>query len=427
MNVLLVGSGGREHAIALALSKSPILDRLVIAPGNPGTEAFGLNAPVSLDDHDALLTLAEQHRIDLVVVGPEAPLVEGFADRARAAGLSVFGPSRAAARLEGSKSFTKDFCRDHAIPTAAYATFTEAAPAKRHASGGRFPVVVKADGLAAGKGVVIAATASEADAAIDSMFGGRFGAAGTCVVLEEHLEGEELSFFALCDGTRALPFGSAQDHKRVGDGDTGPNTGGMGAVSPAPLMTPALEDTIMTSIVGPTLNGMAALGTPFQGVLFAGLMVGSDGAKLIEYNVRLGDPEAEALLLRLDDDLLALFAACADGAGFDGPVRMKAESAVAVVMAAEGYPDAPKVGTPIGGLDKVGELPGVTVFQAGTRHVADGLLAAGGRVLVVTGLGATVDEARAKAYEGVGLIDWPGGFYRRDIGCRAVGREQPAS
>lgn len=424
MNVLLLGSGGREHAIALALGKSPLLDTLVIAPGNPGTEALGLNAPVSLDDHDGLLALAAHHRIDLVVVGPEAPLVEGFTDRARTAGLAVFGPSRAAARLEGSKSFTKDFCRDHAIPTAAYATFTEAAPAKAHARAGRFPVVIKADGLAAGKGVVIAATAAEADGAIEAMFGGRFGAAGARVVIEEHLEGEELSFFALCDGTRALPFGSAQDHKRVGDGDTGPNTGGMGAVSPAPLMTPALEDAIMRGIVEPTLSGMAARGTPFQGVLFAGLMVGPDGPKLIEYNVRFGDPEAEALLLRLDDDLLALMAASAAGAGSGRPVRMKAESAVAIVLAAEGYPDAPKTGTPIAGLDRAGALPGVTVFQAGTRRVGDELVSAGGRVLVVAALGATPADARAKAYAGVSLIDWPGGFYRRDIGWRAVERNK---
>ena len=274
--------------------------------------------------------------------------------------------------------------------------------------------------------MVIAATASEANQAIDAMFGGRFGAAGACVVIEEYLEGGELSFFALCDGTRALPFGSAQDHKRVGDGDTGPNTGGMGAISPAPLMTPALETAIMRSVVEPTMSGMAARGTPFQGVLFAGLMVGPDGPKLIEYNVRFGDPETEALLLRLDDDLLALMAACAAGAGGYQSVRMRAESAVAVVMAAEGYPDAPKTGTSIAGLDKAGGLPGVTVFQAGTRRVGDKLVAAGGRVLVVAALGATPAEARATAYAGVALIDWPGGFYRRDIGWCAVEREQPA-
>ena len=424
MNVLLLGSGGREHALALALSRSPKLGTLTMAPGNPGMASLGTVAPIALSDYDALLALAAEQRIDLVVVGPEAPLVDGFSDRARAAGLLVFGPSRAAAQLEGSKSFTKDFCREHGIPTAAYRTFTEAELAKAYARSSPLPLVVKADGLAAGKGVLIAETRAEAEAAIDAIFGGRFGEAGASVVIEAFLEGEELSFFALCDGARAFAFGSAQDHKRVGDGDTGPNTGGMGAVSPAPLLTPALEAEIMTLIIEPTVRGMAARGTPFQGVLFAGLMVGPDGPKLIEYNVRFGDPEAEVLSLRLDDDLLPLLAACAAGDAPEGPIRLGTRAAVGVVMAATGYPDAPTLGTRIGGLDAAGALPDVTVFQAGTRATADGLVAAGGRVLVVAATGPTVAEAQAKAYAAIDRIDWPGGFCRRDIGWRAIAREQ---
>lgn len=427
MNVLLLGSGGREHAIAAALRRSPLLGTLVIAPGNPGTATLGINASVSLDDHDGLLALAARHAINLVVVGPEAPLVAGFADRARAAGFAVFGPSQAAAQLEGSKSFTKDFCREFDVPTAAYATFEEPDAAKAHARAGHFPVVIKADGLAAGKGVVIAATAEEAEAAIEAVFDGRFGTAGARVVIEEFLDGEELSFFAICDGARAFAFGSAQDHKRVGDGDTGPNTGGMGAVSPAPAMSPALEADIMARIIEPTMRGMAARGTPFQGVLFAGIMVGPDGPQLIEYNVRFGDPEAEALLLRFEGDLLAVMAACAAGEALAASVRFGATVSVAVVLAAAGYPDAPRAGSRIAGLEAASAVSGVRIYHAGTRQNGSDLVSAGGRVLVVVGSGATATEARRQAYAAVALVDWPGGFYRRDIGWRAVAREQSVS
>ena len=344
INVLLVGSGGREHAIAQALSRSPLLGRLIIAPGNPGTAALGNNRDVAVDDHAGLLALAADEAIDLVVVGPEAPLVAGFGDRCRAQGLLVFGPDAAAARLEGSKRYTKDLCRAFAIPTADYAVFSDAQDAKEHVLAGRLPIVIKADGLASGKGVIIASEASEAEDAINSILGGRFGQAGAQLVIEAFLEGEEISFFALCDGERAVPFASAQDHKRVGDGDTGPNTGGMGAVSPAPLMTPALERQIMETIIEPTLRGLAAHGAPFKGVLFAGLMVGSDGPKLIEYNVRFGDPEAEVMIPRLESDLLPLLLACAEGRLAAELPRLRAEVAVGVVLAARGYPDAPENG-----------------------------------------------------------------------------------
>ena len=427
MNVLLLGSGGREHAIALALSRSPLLGMLVIAPGNPGMESLGRNVAIALDDHEGLLALAQREAIDLVVVGPEAPLVAGFADRCRAAGVRVFGPSAAAAQLEGSKSFTKDLCRDLGIPTAAYATFTDPVAAKDYVRDGRFPVVIKADGLAAGKGVIIATDATEAEATIDSMISGLFGAAGARVVIEEFLEGEELSFFALCDGQRAIAFASAQDHKRVGDGDTGPNTGGMGAVSPAPTMTPDLEDAIMQRIVAPTLRGMAERGMPFQGVLFAGLMVGPDGPSLIEYNVRFGDPEAEVMIPRLDQDLLPLLAACADGELPNAPLRFRDTVSVGVVLAANGYPEAPAVGTAIGGLDAAAAQADVTVYHAGTKREGATLVAAGGRVLVVTAQAPSAVAARDLAYKSVDLIDWPGGFCRRDIGWRAVEREQSRS
>ena len=422
MNVLLLGSGGREHALALALSKSPGLGSLIVAPGNPGTAALGRNEAVSLGDHDALLALARRERIDLVVVGPEAPLVDGLADVFREAGIAVFGPSRAAAQLEGSKSFTKDFCREFGIPTADYETFAAAEPAKAYARQSQLPVVIKADGLAAGKGVIVAATLKEADDAIDAIFAGRFGAAGASVVVEDFLEGEEISFFAVSDGTQALAFASAQDHKRVGDGDTGPNTGGMGAVSPAPLLTPELAATVMACIVEPTIRGMVARGTPFQGVLFAGLMVGADGPKLIEYNVRFGDPEAEVMLPRLESDLLELLAGCAAGALPAEAPRFRPDVALGVVMAAEGYPDAPRIGSLIGGLDRAA-AQGAIVFHAGTRQQGPDLVAAGGRVLVLTALGSTAVEAQRKAYAGVDALDWPGGFCRRDIGWRAVERE----
>ncbi|MDX7949814.1 phosphoribosylamine--glycine ligase [Lichenihabitans sp. Uapishka_5] len=423
MNVLLLGAGGREHALALALSKSPDLTRLIVVPGNPGTAAIAENVSLSLDDHAGLLALARQRAVELVVVGPEAPLVAGIADLFRDAGIPVFGPSAAAAQLEGSKSFTKDLCRAFAIPTAAYETFTDAEAAKTYVRQGAFPVVIKADGLAAGKGVIIAADVTEAESALDDIFGGLFGGAGARVVIEDFLEGEELSFFALCDGTRALPFASAQDHKRVGEGDIGPNTGGMGAVSPAPSMTPTLEGAILERIIRPTLAGMAARGMPFQGVLFAGLMVDPNGdPQLIEYNVRFGDPEAEVMLPRLDQDLLALLQSCAEGALPEWPLRFQDDVALGVVMAARGYPEAPETGTPIVSLPADNDT--VTVFHAGTREADQGLVAAGGRVLVVTARGATAEQAQARAYAAVDAVDWPGGFCRRDIGWRAIARER---
>lgn len=425
MNVLLLGSGGREHALALALSRSPELTRLYVAPGNPGIAEIAETVSIALDDVDGQLAFAREKTIGLVVVGPEAPLVAGAADRFRAAGIPVFGPSAAAAQLEGSKSFTKDLCRDFGIPTAAYETFEAAAPAKAYVRSGPLPIVIKADGLAAGKGVIIAGDLAEADRTIDDIFGGLFGRAGARVVIEQFLEGEELSFFALCDGRRALAFSSAQDHKRVGDGDTGPNTGGMGAISPAPLMAPTLEATILDRIVQPTLEGMAARGMPFQGVLFAGLMVAADGEpRLIEYNVRFGDPEAEVMLPRLDQDLLPILRAAAEGALPQTPLRFVPDVALGVVMAARGYPEAPQTGSRIGDLTNAAARPDVMVYHAGTRQDPSGLVAAGGRVLVVTALAQTATEAQAKAYAAVDAIDWPGGFCRRDIGWRAVEREQ---
>lgn len=418
IDVLILGAGGREHALAAAVAPSPRLDRLFVAPGNPGTAAFAANVALDPADPSSVVALALREAIGLVVVGPEAPLVAGVTDALEAAGIPVFGPSRAAARLEGSKGFTKDLARDMGVPTAAYRRFDAADAAKAHLAHVSFPTVVKADGLAAGKGVVIAETRADAEQALDAMFGGGFGAAGAAVVIEDHLDGEELSFFALCDGERALTFGSAQDHKRVGDGDTGPNTGGMGAVSPAPVLDAALEARILGEIVEPTLRGLAERGCPFKGVLFAGLMLTAEGPKLIEYNARFGDPEAQAILPRLDEDLLPLLEAVARGRLPPGPVRFRPGVAVSVVMAARGYPDAPVKGTEVHGLARAAALPDVHLFHAGTRCHDGRILADGGRVLTVTGRGATAESARARAYAGVDAIDWPGGFCRRDIGGR---------
>ena len=420
MNVLLLGSGGREHALASAIAASPRLGRLFVAPGNPGTAALGVNLSLDQNDAAAVVAFARRDGIDLVVVGPEAPLVAGVADALQAAGIAVFGPTKAAARLEGSKGFTKELARDFGIPTARYGWFDEADAAKRHLETVSYPIVIKADGLAAGKGVVIAEGRAEAEQTIDFMFGGGFGAAGTSVVVEDFLQGTELSFFALCDGTRALAFGSAQDHKRVGDGDTGPNTGGMGAISPAPVMTPALEARIMNEIIAPTLRGMRDRGTPFKGVLFAGLMLTAAGPQLIEFNVRFGDPETQAILPRLDEDLLTLLDQTARGPLRDGAVRFRPEVGVAVVMAARGYPDAPQKGTEIRGLDRVAASPGVILVQAGTRLDGRRILADGGRVLTVTGLAPNAAEARTRAYAGIAALDWPEGFCRTDIGGAAT-------
>jgi phosphoribosylamine--glycine ligase len=420
MNVLLIGSGGREHALANALTKSPQLTRLYVAPGNPGIAAVAEGVVLDTADHGAVLDFCRLMKIGLVVVGPEQPLVEGIADALRAAGIPCFGPSRAAARLEGSKGFTKDLCRQAGIPTAAYGRFSDKAAALGYLERVGAPIVVKADGLAAGKGVIVAATIDEARAAVEACFGGEFGKAGAEVVIEEFLEGEEASFFALCDGERAVALGSAQDHKRVGDGDTGPNTGGMGAYSPATIVTPAIEKQVMTEIVRPTLQAMRDAGTPFTGVLFAGLMIGKKGPQLIEFNVRFGDPETQVLLPRVDADLLALLLNCARGKLVQKPVPLKPLSALTVVVAARGYPAKPVAGGAIRGLDRVAAVPGVVVTQAGTKRVSTELVASGGRVLNVTGLGPTLREARERAYAGVAALDFPDGFVRKDIGFRAL-------
>jgi phosphoribosylamine--glycine ligase len=423
MNILLIGSGGREHALAWAISASPLCDKLWIAPGNPGTAQCGENVVLDTGDHQAVVAFCRLMTIGLVVVGPEGPLVAGIADDLTAAGIKVFGPSKAAAQLEGSKAFTKELCAEFGIPTAGFGRFTDAAGAKAYVAAQGAPIVIKADGLAAGKGVVMAETLDQANDAIEMMFSGGLGAAGAEVVIEEWMIGEEASFFALCDGTHALALASAQDHKRVGDGDTGPNTGGMGAYSPAPVMTPAMEERVMAEIVQPTLAGMAQRGAPFKGVLFAGLMITAQGPKLIEYNVRFGDPECEALMPRLRSDIVpALIAAC-DGVLDQITLRWSEQAALTVVLAAKGYPGKPESGSVIRGVEKAEAMADVLVFHAGTKQSALDLVASGGRVLNVVGLGKSVTEARTKAYAAVDAIDWPGGFCRRDIGWQAVKRE----
>ena len=427
MNVLILGAGAREHALAIALSKSPSVTRLFVAPGNPGAAIVAQTVALDIADHRAVADLCKILAIGLVVVGPEAPLVAGLADDLDAAGIACFGPSRAAARLEGSKGFTKDFCRDFVIPTGAYGRFDRMETALAFVRAKGAPIVVKADGLAAGKGVVVATSLAEAENAVRSMFEGGFGPAGAEVVVEEFLEGEEVSFFALSDGERAAPFSCAQDHKRVGDGDTGPNTGGMGAYSPAPVMTQAMSERVMREIVAPTIAGMRARGTPFRGVLFAGLMIGADGPKLIEYNVRFGDPEAEGVLARLESDLFDLLLGCAQGRLPAQAPQFSDEAALTVVLAARGYPGAVVKGSQIRGIEEAGRLPGVTVLYAGTRRDGARLLADGGRVLAVTAIGASVAQAQSRAYAAVDAIDWPEGFCRRDIGWRAVARERAAA
>jgi phosphoribosylamine--glycine ligase len=422
MNVLLIGSGGREHALAWKLAQSPLLGTLTCAPGNPGIARIATCVSLDPSDHAAVIRYCSDHDVSFVVVGPEAPLVGGLTDALAEAGIKHFGPSRRAAMLEGSKGFTKDLCREYGIPTAAYGRFGDAAAAKAFLDTQRFPTVVKADGLAAGKGVVIAGSRAEAEAAVDACFSGAFGAAGAEVVIEEFLEGEEASFFALCDGTAVIPMASAQDHKRVGEHDTGPNTGGMGAYSPAPVMTEAMTARTMNEIVRPTVDAMAARGTPFKGVLFAGLMITADGPKLIEYNVRFGDPETQVLMMRLKSDLLAAMLSTADGTIGHVDLEWSDDAALTVVYAAEGYPGTPRKGTEIRGIEAASAVDAVEVFHAGTKAV-DGLIVAdGGRVLAVTATGRTVAEAQARAYDAVDRIDWPGGFCRRDIGWRAIGR-----
>jgi phosphoribosylamine--glycine ligase len=424
MNVLLLGSGGREHALAWKLAASPLLTKLYAAPGNPGIAREAEIVALDVDDHAAVTAFCKEHAVDLVVVGPEAPLVAGLGDVLRAAGIRVFGPSKAAAQLEGSKGFTKDLCARFSIPTAAYRRFSDAEAARAYIREQGAPIVVKADGLAAGKGVTVAMTVDEALEAVSACFDGAFGGAGAEVVVEEFLEGEEASFFCLSDGKTALAFGTAQDHKRVGEGDTGPNTGGMGAYSPAPVMTDEMTERTLREIIEPTLRGMAELGSPFSGVLFAGLMITAQGPKLIEYNVRFGDPECQVLMMRLKDDLLPLLLAAADGQLAHMSVRWRDEAALTVVMAGRGYPGTPERGGEIRGLDRMPE--GVEVFHAGTAEKDGRIIANGGRVLNVTAMGRTVGDAQAKAYEGVDRIDWAGGFCRRDIGFRAVARERSA-
>jgi phosphoribosylamine--glycine ligase len=424
MNILLIGSGGREHTLARSLSASALCDKLLIAPGNPGTAQHGTNVALDVTDHRAVIDLCRVMKIDFVVVGPEAPLVAGLVDDLKAVGIKAFGPSKAAAQLEGSKAFTKDFCAEFNIPTAAYRRFTDAEAAKTYVRNYGVPIVVKADGLAAGKGVVVATSFEEAEEAIDMMIGGGLGAAGAEVVIEAFLEGEEASFFALCDGTHALPFGTAQDHKRVFDGDKGPNTGGMGAYSPAAVMTPELQTRAMREIIEPTLAGMKARGTPYTGILYAGLMLTKDGPQLIEYNARLGDPETQVLLPRLKSDLMtALLAAC-DGVLNSISLQWSEQAALTVVMAAQGYPGTVEKGSEIKGIEKAEALDDVIVFHAGTKQDGDRIVANGGRVLNVTALGRTISEAQRKAYEAVARIEWPEGFCRKDIGWRAVERER---
>jgi phosphoribosylamine--glycine ligase len=423
VKVLLVGSGGREHALAWAIAASPLVERLWCAPGNPGIAQEAACVPIGATDIPALVAFARENAVDLVVPGPEAPLVAGLADACAEAGIACFGPSAAAARLEGSKAFMKEVCAAAGVPTAPSATFTDAAAAKAHVRREGAPIVVKADGLAAGKGVVVAATVAEAEAAIDAFMRDRVhGEAGAAVVIEACLVGEEVSFFALCDGAHAVPFGAAQDHKRVGEGDTGPNTGGMGAYAPPPAFTPELERQVMAAIVQPTLAEMVRRGAPFRGVLFCGLMLTEAGPRLLEFNVRFGDPECQVLMLRLMSDLVPAMQAACDGVLDRFAVRFEPVSAIAVVMAARGYPGTPVTGSEIRGLDRAAAVPKVRVFHAGTRAEGGRIVAAGGRVLNICATGTTLAEARDAAYAAIDAIDWPEGFCRRDIGHRAFGR-----
>jgi len=423
MKVLLIGSGAREHALGWALAKSPLLSRLISAPGNAGLAEIAGCAALETEDAGAVVAFCRAEAVDLVVIGPEAPLVAGLSDSLEAAGIRVFGPSKAAAQLEGSKRFTKELCSEAGIPTADYAVFSDASAARAYLATRDLPIVIKADGLAAGKGVTVAQTREEAETAIDACFSGAFGAAGAEVVIEDCLQGEEASFFAICDGQSVLPLAAAQDHKRALDGDTGPNTGGMGAYSPARIMTPQMCERVMDEIITPTVAAMAARGTPYRGVLYAGLMIGADGPKLIEYNVRFGDPEAQVLMVRLESDLLPVLVAACDGALNGMELAWRRETALSVVMATRGYPGAYEKGSVIRGVEDAARIDGVQVFHAGAKRERGQLIASGGRVLSVTALGESVSAAQARAYEAVARIDWPDGFYRRDIGWRDVARE----
>ncbi|MSP47736.1 MAG: phosphoribosylamine--glycine ligase [Alphaproteobacteria bacterium] len=423
MRILVVGSGGREHALCWKLASSPLCEALYCAPGNAGIAEEATCVPVAASDLDGIVDLARKERIDFVVVGPEDPLCLGLVDRLETAGIPAFGPSKAAAELEGSKGFMKDLARRAGIPTAAYERFTDAEAARAYIRKQGAPIVIKADGLTAGKGVVVAAIVEEALAAVDEIMGRRrFGAAGAEVVVEEFLDGEEASLFALCDGKTALLLGVAQDHKRAFDGDKGANTGGMGAYAPAPILDDTMARRAMRDFVDPTLKAMAEAGRPFKGILFVGLMVGKEGPKLLEYNVRFGDPECQVLMMRLRSDLLPALIAAREGELDQVDLRWHAEPAITVVMAARGYPEAPEKGSEIRNLGAAGKEPGVVVFHAGTRAEGGRILANGGRVLGVSAVGRDLKEARERAYRAVDLIDWPEGFCRRDIAARALGR-----
>ncbi|WP_312943336.1 phosphoribosylamine--glycine ligase [Agrobacterium sp.] len=422
MKVLLIGSGGREHALAWKIAQSPLLATLYAAPGNPGIAEHATLVSLNVKDHAAVIAFAKEKAIDFVIVGPEAPLVAGLADDLRDAGIATFGPSKAAAQLEGSKGFTKDLCARYDIPTGAYQRFKEAEPAKAYVREQGAPIVIKADGLAAGKGVTVAMTEAEALSAIDDCFDGAFGAAGAEVVVEAFLDGEEASFFCLSDGKTALALATAQDHKRVGDGDTGPNTGGMGAYSPAPVMTPAMVERTMKEIIEPTIHGMAKDGHPFSGVFFAGLMITKKGPELIEYNVRFGDPECQVLMMRLKSDLLPILYATATGTLDKVTAEWIDDTALTVVLASKGYPAAYEKNTPIFAIPQADE--GAKVFHAGTALKDGQLVATGGRVLNVTATGKTASEAQRRAYDLLSKVEWDNGFCRKDIGWLAIAREQ---
>jgi phosphoribosylamine--glycine ligase len=424
MHILLLGSGGREHALAWKIAASPLMTKLWCAPGNAGIAREAECVALDIADHAAVIAFCKQNAVDLVVVGPETPLAAGIVDDLAKAGIKAFGPGKAAAQLEGSKGFTKDLCREFDIPTGAYRRFDNAADALAYVRAQGAPIVVKADGLAAGKGVVVAKTLAEAEAAIAMMFDGAFGAAGAEVVIEEFLEGREISFFALCDGETAIPLASAQDHKRVFDHDEGPNTGGMGAYSPTPFVTPEIHEEIMVRIILPTVAGMKARGMPFRGVLYAGVMLTVQGAKLFEYNVRFGDPECQVLMLRMMSDVVPALLASIDGELGHFNLRWYAEPALTVVMAANGYPGDYRKGTRIDGLDEAAKVDGVEIFHAGTIAKDGAILANGGRVLNVCAMGKTVTEAKARAYQAVDRVKWPDGFCRRDIAWQAVEAER---
>ena len=428
MNILIIGGGGREHALAWKAAQSPLADTVFVAPGNGGTalEPGVENVAIAAEDLDGLLAFARDKQVGLTIVGPEAPLVAGLVDRFQAAGLPCFGPSQGAAQLEGSKSFTKDFLQRHGIPTAAYGSFTELEPALAYLRRVGAPVVVKADGLAAGKGVILAQDLATAEAAVrDMLAGNRFGAAGHRVVIEEFLEGEEASFIALVGQGQILPMASSQDHKARDDGDQGPNTGGMGAYSPAPVVTPELHERIMAEVMAPTVAGMAVEGLPYTGFLYAGLMIGADGTpRVLEYNCRFGDPETQPILLRLQSDLVALCLTALDGRLGEMRAEWDPRAALGVVMAAGGYPDGYVKGQVISGLEAAAQVPDTKVFHAGTTRLDGQTLTSGGRVLCVTALGDTVGAAQARAYQAVDLIQWANGFCRRDIGHRAIARER---